>query len=393
MTERRLTGEVGSLDPPAKIVKLGLRQIAEAAKVSLATVSRVANGNTRVDPKLQKRVREAASGLGIDLSSRNKSKGLVFLLSNRDMLHRFHSRILIGAEARCAARGWDMLFLACRYSLNAAWKELHLPQVVQRRDMVRAVILAGTNSHNLLELLGHQGIPFVALGNNVVPKEGCDEHFDAVFSDDIQGAREMTVYLQQLGHEEIWFVGNLSLPWATRCYQGYRQAMEGTGLSPHLSDIDSADDVEVGYLGTKSLLSRSLPVTAILGATDEAAQGIYRALTERGLQIPDDVSVAGCNDNLGGLLSPPLTTIREFPDLLGKRMVDLVLDRIAHPDLPPRQITVPTELIKRGSCAPLRVRAEQPVAVVGIHARSPKREDWGWAEPLSDGSTGGGPRE
>jgi DNA-binding LacI/PurR family transcriptional regulator len=375
MTKPRLAG--ATADPATPIAKLGLRQIADAAKVSLATVSRVANGNKKVDPSLQKRVREAASKLGIDLSSRNKSRVLVFLLSNRDMLHPFHSRILIGAQARCASRGWDMLFLACRYSPNARWKELHLPQVVHRHDMVRAVILAGTNTPNLLELLDEHGIPFVALGNNVVPREGCDDLFDAVFSDDVQGSHEMTAYLQQLGHEEIWFVGNISLPWAARCYQGYRQAMEGAGLSPHLSDIDSADDVEVGYLGTKSLLTGSSPVTAIVGATDEAAQGIYRALNERGLQIPDDVSVAGCNDSLGSLLSPSLTSIREFPDLLGKRMVDVVLDRISHPDLPPQQITIPTQLIKRASCVSLRIRTEQSVAVVGVHSRSRQGEDWG----------------
>jgi DNA-binding LacI/PurR family transcriptional regulator len=187
----------------------------------------------------------------------------------------------------------------------------------------------------------------------------------------------MTAYLQRLGHEEIWFVGNVSLPWAARCYKGYRQAMEGAGLSVHLSDIDSADDVEVGYLGTKSLLSGSSPVTAILGATDEAAQGIYRALNDRGLRIPDDVSVAGCNDSLGSLLSPPLTSIREFPDLLGKRMIDIVLERIAHPGLPPQQITIPTELIKRASCRTLRIQAEQSLAQMSVRGRGRERRDWG----------------
>jgi LacI family transcriptional regulator len=117
-----------------------------------------------------------------------------------------------------------------------------------------------------------------------------------------------------------------------------------------VSHVDSVDDVEVGYLGTKSLLNSGLPVTAIVGATDEVCQGVYRALGERGLQVPGDVSVAGCNDSVGNLLSPPLTTIREFPNLLGKRMVDLVIDRMAHPNLPPQRVTLPVELVKRESC-------------------------------------------
>jgi DNA-binding LacI/PurR family transcriptional regulator len=375
MKERRLKGVVRTARPPTRTGKIGLRQIAEAAKVSLATASRVANGSASVDPGLRKRVREAATALGIDLSRRNKTKALVFVLSNRDMLHPFHSRILIGAEACCASRGWDMLFLSCRYSANAPWKELHLPEVVQRRDMVRAVILAGTNTPNLLELLNQRGTPFVALGNNVVLKEGSSSQFDAIFSDDIQGAREMTAYFRQLGHQEIWFVGNTSLPWANRCYQGYCQAMKEAGLPPHLSEIDSMDDIEVGYLGTKSVLSDGLPVTAILGATDETAQGVYRALGEWGLQIPDDVSVAGCNDSLGCLLNPPMTTIREFPQLLGKSMVDLVLKKIAHPDLPPRQIVIPTELVKRASCTVPRSQTVQPAAsrcVSGSVASDPR---------------------
>jgi len=343
--------------------KLGLRQIAAAANVSLSTVSRVANGIPSVDRAIQKRVREAAEKLGIDLGRRNKARTLVFMLSNRDVLHPFHAHVLVGAAACCAVSGWDMLFVLYRYPAHLSAKELHLPQVMQRSDVIRSVILAGTNTSNLLDLLGHRGIPFVALGNNVVLDDPGNLKCDAVFSDDIQGAYEMTTYLRQLGHRDIYFVGNRSVPWATRCFQGYRRAMEEGGLEAHLSEIDSIDDGEVGYLGTKSLLSRGRPVTAILGATDEIAQGIYRVLRERGLHVPDDVSVAGCNDGVGSYLNPPLTTIREFPQLLGKRLVDLALERVARPDLPLQQVIIPIELVKRASCSALRGRVSSTIAV------------------------------
>src|SRR5665213_281192 len=137
--------------------KTGLRDIASAAHVSVATVSRVLNGNSRVDPAIRNLVLDAAAKLNVDIFQRNKTKALAFLLSNRTMLHAFHSRILIGAEAYCAANGWDMIFLSFHYSPNASWKELHLPRAVQRHDVVRAVILAGANSSNLLELLDHKG--------------------------------------------------------------------------------------------------------------------------------------------------------------------------------------------------------------------------------------------
>src|SRR6202789_2469366 len=154
-------------DKSPKKKKVGLREIASAAKVSVATASRVLSGNTRVDRDIQKIVLEQAKKFGIDPVQRNKTKTLAFLLSNRAMLHAFHSRILSGAEAHCAANGWDMVYLSFNYSPHIPWSELHLPRVVQRHDVIRAVILAGTNSANLINLLVHEGILFVVLGNNV----------------------------------------------------------------------------------------------------------------------------------------------------------------------------------------------------------------------------------
>jgi DNA-binding LacI/PurR family transcriptional regulator len=329
--------------------KVGLREIASAANVSVATVSRVLNGNNRVDPAIQAVVLEAAAKLDVDLSQRNKAKALAFILSNRLMLHPFHSRVLSGAETYCATHGWDMVFLSFNYPLNVAWDELHLPKVVQRRDVIRAVIVAGTNSAGLIDLLDHKGIPYVALGNNIF-SESKHPKGDLIFSDDTGGARDMTRYLISLGHRDIAFVGNTRLPWFARCFAGYLRAMEEAGLPPRQSSIDSEDDSEVGYLGTKSLLARREPITAIFAGNDSTAHGVYKGLRDCGLRIPDDISVAGCDDTVGEWLYPGLSTIREFPEHLGKQMVELILQRIANPAIEPRHITVPTELIKRDSC-------------------------------------------
>jgi DNA-binding LacI/PurR family transcriptional regulator len=329
--------------------KIGLREIAALAKVSVATVSRVLNGNNRVDPAIQTVVLQAAAKLDVDLSQRNKAKALAFILSNRLMLHPFHSRVLSGAEAYCADHGWDMIFLSFKYPLNVAWDELHLPKVVQRRDVIRAVIVAGTNSTSLIELLDHKGIPYVALGNNIFV-ESRHPKGDLIYSDDTRGAADVTRYLISLGHRNISFLGNVRLPWFARCFAGYTRAMNEAGLPVCHSTIDSEEDGEVGYLGTKSLLARGEPVTAIFAGNDSTAHGVYRGLRDSGLNIPDDISVVGCDDTVGQWLYPGLTTIREFPEQLGKQMVELILRRIANPALEAQQITVPTELIKRDSC-------------------------------------------
>lgn len=334
--------------------KNGLREIAATANVSIATVSRVLNGSNRVDPAIQRAVLQAASRLNVDFSQRDKTKALAFLLSNRAMLHAFHSRVLQGAETCCTANGWDMLFLSYNYSPTAHWNELHLPKVIQRRDIVRAVILAGTNSTNLMELLDHKGIPYVVLGNNVIGDANGRKN-DVIFSDETQGGHDMTRYLLGLGHRSIGFVGNIRLPWFARCYAGYQRAMDEAGLVPISSSIDSEDDTEVGYLGTKSLLARRASISAIFAGNDQTAHGVYRAARDSGLKIPDEISVAGCDDTVGSWLYPSLTTIREFPEQLGKHMVEMILNRIARPDLPPQSVTIPTEFIKRDSCREIAI--------------------------------------
>ena len=312
---------------------------------------------------------EQAKKLGIDPAQRNKTKTLAFLLSNRAMLHAFHSRILSGAEAHCTANGWDMVFLSFNYSPHVPWTELHLPRVLQRHDVIRAVILAGTNSENLIKLLVHKGIAFVVLGNNVVGEQRDLKNNDVVFSDDIQGGLDATRYLIGLGHRHIWFVGNLRLPWFARCYEGYRRAMEEARLQPRHSTIDSEDETDIGYLGTKSLLARGEQVTAIFAGNDPTAHGVYKGLRDSGLEIPGDISVVGCDDTVGSWLYPALTTIREFPEQLGKQMVELLLNRIANPGQHRQQATLPTELIKRDSCRAVSASADIPVIAASRKSR------------------------
>ncbi|MHB1744182.1 MAG: LacI family DNA-binding transcriptional regulator [Acidobacteriaceae bacterium] len=343
--------------------KIGLREIAAEANVSVATVSRVLNGNNRVDPAIREVVLDAAAKLNVDLSQRNKTKAMAFLLSNRAMLHAFHSRILLGAEAYCAANGWDMVFLSYNYSPNVPWKELHLPKVVQRHDVVRAVVLAGANSVNLLELLDHKGIAYSVLGNNVIG-ESQSLKGDIVYSDDIHGGQEMTQYLLSLGHRDIWFVGNVRLPWFARHFEGYRRAMTSAGLQPRLSGLEFDDETEMGYINTKSLLAQGEPCTAILAGNDQAAHGVYKGLRDSGLKVPDDISVAGCDDTASIWLYPGLTTTREFPEQLGQQLVKMVLNRISQPSLPPQVVTIPTELIKRESCKPVAAAKELLAAEV-----------------------------
>jgi len=330
-----------------------LKDIARATGLSIATVSRVLSGRERVRPRLHEQVIKGAVKLGFDLERMSGSRIVAFLLSNRPLLHPFHAAVLAGAEAHCAANDFGVLFLPLQYSPKLSWKEIHLPRLLQDRKVVRGVIVAGTNSQNLLDALTDRRLPLVCLGNNVLGNWHRDK-YSAVFFDDIGGAHEATNYLQSLGHRDIWYIGNCRLTWFARRHQGYCRAMEEAGLAPLVQDLNIDTFEDLGYLATKSILNERQPLTAILAGDDTTARGAYRALHDQGLKISADVSVAGINDTLeASALNPPLTSVRVFTDQLGKQMAELLLRQISQLDARPQVITLPTQLIRRESCRPL----------------------------------------
>jgi DNA-binding LacI/PurR family transcriptional regulator len=331
-----------------------LADVAKAAGESLATVSRVASGAAFVDPQVQERVRKAAGRLDFDLT-RKRPKMVALLLSNRQILHPYHSHILSGAEGYCSSVDYGVLFLSFRYDGATPWRELKLPKPLDRHDAVSGFIVAGTNSANLLALLAHRRVPFVVLGDNVLG-EWKPEACDVVWSDDVQGAYEMTRHLQSQGHTQIGFIGNSQLSWFARRRQGYVKAMEDGDLSARIFDLDLPDLQQMGYLAAKSLLAEHPGITAIFAAADLVAEGVFRALRDLSLRIGEHVSVAGFNDIEAPVMHPPLTSVRQFPELVGRRMAQMIIARTLDPALPPQHAVVPTQLVRRQSTGPARAQ-------------------------------------
>jgi LacI family transcriptional regulator len=253
----------------------------------------------------------------------------------------------MGAEGYCAQRGWDLQFISFVSDMGIPPGKLQLPQALTRKDRVGGVILSGTHSASVLSALRNLRVPFSVMGNNIVG-DWRPEEYDCVTSDDVRGASEITQHLISQGHRSIYFVGDQRLPWYARCAEGYRRTMQETGLEPSYSEIHSGDR-ELGYLAAKSLLVNHRRPTAIFAGNDQAAAGVYGALQESGVRIPDDISVAGFNDTIGSVLHPALTTAREFSKEQGRHLAEFVLRRIQEPDQPSQQVVIPTELIRRDS--------------------------------------------
>ena len=330
-----------------KTPKTRLLDVARHAKVSPATVSRVANGNPQVDPAIASKVYETAKQLGVDLTLNRKNRTIAFVLGNRDTVNEFQSKVLLGAEGYCAQNDWDLQFISFRRDLNAPPTNMQLPHALTKTNRPAGVILSGTHSVSILAALRERRIPFSVTGNNIVG-DWKPEEYDCVYTDDVRGAAEITRHFVAQGHTAIWYIGNLRLPWFARCAKGYEEAMKDAGLEPKFKEIHS-EDRELGYLAVKSLLASGERPTALFVGTDQAASGAYQALQESGIRIPDDVSVAGFNDTIGDVLHPGLTSVREFPRELGTHLAEFTLRRIQEPNYPTQQLLLPTELIRRES--------------------------------------------
>jgi DNA-binding LacI/PurR family transcriptional regulator len=131
--------------------------------------------------------------------------------------------------------------------------------------------------------------------------------------------------------------------------------MLNAGLLPRLSEIQS-DDRRLGYLATRSILSRRDPVSAIFAGSDQIARGVYEALYQSGLSVPDDISVAGFNDTEAALLHPALTSVAEFPEELGRHLAGFALRRAQEPDREPQKLIIPTRVVVRESTKPMTQR-------------------------------------
>jgi DNA-binding LacI/PurR family transcriptional regulator len=353
-----------------KAKKIRLSDVAREARVSAATVSRIVGGRAEVNPKTRERVIQAATRLGFNLAATKRTRIIAFILSNRGVLHPFHSSVLTGAEAYCAEHDYGLLFLPLKYSMSTPANELALPEILQHKQIVSGVIAAGTNSEGLLDLLSRRRMPWVALGNNVVG-DSYKGQGGAVYFDDVGGAYDVTRYLQSLGHSHIGFVGNIRLPWYARRFQGYLRAMNEANLEVRSSELGSREGEEMGYLASKLMLQETPLLTAVFAGDDSVAGGIYKAVRDSGLSIPEDISVAGFNDTIvASCLHPALTSVRVFTDELGRQLAESLLKAIAQPDKPVRTLTLPTQLVRRESCAPLRTEEisssgrEKPVRTI-----------------------------
>ncbi len=335
-----------------------IRDVAKKAGVSVATVSRVLNNSGPASPDAAQRIRAAAAELryiphgGARSLITAKSHTIGVLLP--DIYGEFFSEVIRGIDQTAQQNGYHLLLSGShngKREIEAAMRAM--------RGRTDGIIAMGPHldARTLFENLP-ASVPAVLLSC----AERDDEHH-VISIDNAQGAREMVTHLVSLGHKRIAIIqgaeGNFD---ATERLEGYRQALQDAGLSLDASLEVPGDFTEAsGHRGTLALLEAKDPPTAIFCANDSMAIGALSALRERGLRVPDDMTVVGFDDiPLARYMNPPLSSVHvpifEMGERAARRLIASLGGARASEagggvgDAGARHERLPTRLVIRASC-------------------------------------------
>jgi len=329
-----------------------LRDVADRAGVSYQTVSRVINHHPYVAEETRVRVLDAIAALGYQpnkvaqsLAGR-RSQTLAVITFGMD--YYGPAQMVINIEHAAKAAGYDLIFANIAQpnsdSIRAAMARLGRWQVdgmilITPVPGIDYEDIAGQQPHTPLVLMD---APLGSTTPSVVVDQG-------------YGGRLVTQHLIDLGHHALCEISG-PLDWfgAVARHQSWLDTLHEAGLKPGLS-IEGDWTALGGYHAARRLLDSGAPFTGLVVGNDQMALGALRAMHERGLRIPEDVSVVGFDDIPEACcFEPPLTTVRQDFDSLGRQGITYLVERIEAPDTPVAQRVIYPELVVRASTAPPR---------------------------------------
>jgi LacI family transcriptional regulator len=212
------------------------------------------------------------------------------------------------------------------------------------------LVLLPRDLGSYVETLNQQHFPFV-----LIDYPADENRVPSVIASNWQGAYDAISYLIAIGHKRIGIItGFMEIAAAVNRLEGYKAALSDHGIAYDDSLVYRGDFFQPdGFLGANALLDLSHPPTAIFASNDVSAFGAIDAIRNRGLRIPEDISVIGFDDIPQAQYSfPKLTTVRQPLEQMGRIGTQMLLRRIANPNLPVERLKVSTELIIRESCQP-----------------------------------------
>lgn len=333
-----------------------IKDVAALAGVSIKTVSRVVNREANVRTSTMEMVEKAITKLEYrpNPSARNLASSharLIVLVYDDLSVYTAPSAGYIinmqqGALSACHSEGFELLIHPCSHLDSNVGTDLQ-EQIRQVRPSGIVVAAPWSSMSEIVDAIKATNTPYVLLSTGAVNKEQYE-----VATNDRNISAEMTRYLASLGHKRIAFIqGNpVHLAVGNR-FLGYRDGLEQSGLL-YAEELVAGGDNSIGSGETcaEQLLQMEHRPTAIFAANDDMAAGVIRVATRMGISIPDELSVAGCDDiALAQMIFPALTTIRQPLMAMAHAATKRLIEGARGRPLVPGLEIVPGTIIKRES--------------------------------------------
>lgn len=308
-----------------------IKDVAKMAGVSTTTVSHVINKTRFVAKETEEAVMQAIKSLKYSPSAvarslkvnTTKSIGMIVTTSESP----YFAEIIHAVEDHCYRQGYS-LFL-CNTQNDPEKIKNHVEMLAKKRVDGLLVMCSEYTQHSLDVLSGFSSVPMVVMdwGPNV--------DTDIIEDNSFTGGYIATKHLIDCGHKAIGLIaGELDKTTARTRYEGFVKAMNEANLSIHENWImEGFFEPEDGYECMNKILSQDNLPTAVFCCNDVMALGAISAITEKGLRVPDDISIIGYdNIHSSRFYAPPLTTIHQSKSRLGAQAVNLLFERIANKD-------------------------------------------------------------
>jgi LacI family transcriptional regulator len=347
--------------PPSAVSMITIKDVARAAGVSVATVSRVQNGSALVKEATRRRVGEIVTRLGY--SPHGAARSLITSRTNTigvllpDLYGEFFSEVIRGIDQTAQRHGLHLLVSSShddRSALETAFRSM--------RGRVDGLIVMWPEMDETAVPSFPARFPVVLLSSPIGP-----HGFDVITVANYDGAYAMVCHLLDLGHRRIAIIkgveGNAD---AAERLRGYRGALASAGLASAAIEVAGDFNEESGFRAAGELLRREVRPTAIFAANDAMAIGALSALRDAGLRVPDDIALTGFDDiPMARYMDPALSTVHVDISALGEhatlRLLAAVRDKDRHEH---RAETLPTTLVLRRSCG-ATIPASRPTARSG----------------------------
>jgi DNA-binding LacI/PurR family transcriptional regulator len=333
------------------VKRLTIRDVAAAAGVSYQTVSRVINDRPDVAEETRRRIQQVIEDLGYQPSAVARSLASrqthTLGLITEDFSDYFFTQVIVGAEAEARKQGY--YFILGSTERNPDDEPEYLRLLTERE--VDGILFARPSTerdNRHVRALIQRGVPLVTTAY-ILP----GEQLMVVDVDNVDGGLQATNRLIEGGHRHIGMItGPESWKSVRDRAEGYRLALEGAEIAYDESCIAPGDwSYESGYTAMQRLLAQCPRLTALFSQNDRMAIGAIRALREAGCRIPDDMAIVGYDDSpLASYCYPPLTTVHQPMQEVGRLATRLLVELIQKPDVEKKETLLKPHLVQRATC-------------------------------------------